>query len=169
MLKPTISPHFSLFSCCLVFLSSPCILYQKVNYLHACFQAWHPTTGTTGDEITYFKYFSPYDKYLSITTSTPEPKVNEYMIFTIRTNVLVDEVHYVVSTALWSQLKSWLSVIRNLYWIPGPGLEENPKIWHIFVYHWVGSSVISPQKTTYGTQSGLWNVLVCCWHKDTFA
>ncbi len=91
---------------------------------------WHHLSGSAGDEITYFRYFSPYGKYIGVTTSTPVPRVgsssrslcttsfdwvriivfglvlhvsfsfllqvNQYMVFTVRTNVFVEKIHYLV-------------------------------------------------------------------------
>ena len=36
----------------------------------------HHLEGSTADEIQFFKYFSPYDKYIAVTTSTPVPRVS---------------------------------------------------------------------------------------------
>lgn len=60
------------------------------------FQAWHVIT-TQKVEIECYRYWSENNKFISITTSTVHPRVNEYMVFTVRANFFVDEVNYLVS------------------------------------------------------------------------
>ncbi len=49
-------------------------------------------------EVHCFRAFSPKNNYLYLTTSTENPAVDTYMIFTVRTNVFVDEITYLVRT-----------------------------------------------------------------------
>ena len=52
----------------------------------------------TGVELHFYRYWSNQGNYLAITTSTTEPAVDEYMIFTLRLNFFTDEVNYLVNT-----------------------------------------------------------------------
>ena len=47
-------------------------------------------------EVNCFEAYSPRGHYLYLTTSTEDPSVDTYMIFTVRTNVFVDEINYLV-------------------------------------------------------------------------
>lgn len=59
-------------------------------------QAWHVITMQTV-EIECYKYWSEKNKFISISTSTVNPTVNEYMVVTVRTNFFIDEIDYLVS------------------------------------------------------------------------
>ena len=41
--------------------------------------------------------YSHSENFIGITTSTESPMVNEYMIFTVRVNEIVERVYYMVS------------------------------------------------------------------------
>jgi len=48
-------------------------------------------------ELFYYKYWSDRNYYMAITTSTGQPAVGEYMVFTLRANFFIEEVNYLVS------------------------------------------------------------------------
>ncbi|KAI0217799.1 Alpha-2-macroglobulin-P [Lamellibrachia satsuma] len=50
----------------------------------------------TQAECKMSKVYSKFDNHLVISTSTERPMVNEYMVFTVRTNVFVDTLYYVI-------------------------------------------------------------------------
>ena len=54
-------------------------------------------TSQTGVELQFYRYWSEQNNYLAITTSTGEPAVDEYMVFTLRLNFFIEEVNYLVS------------------------------------------------------------------------
>ena len=58
-------------------------------------QARH-VTSQTGDFAEFYRYWSERNHYIAITTSTAEPSVDEYMVFTLRTNFFIEEIYYVV-------------------------------------------------------------------------
>ncbi|OAF66568.1 hypothetical protein A3Q56_05710, partial [Intoshia linei] len=56
----------------------------------------HSGSNNEAVSVSFYKYFNPKYHYISITTSTHSPTVNDYISFTTTTNVIVKEVHYVV-------------------------------------------------------------------------
>ena len=68
------------------------------------FQAYHESGNMQVIEVNCFEAYSPKGHYLYLTTSTEDPSVDTYMIFTVRTNVFVEEINYLVSFFLGSLL-----------------------------------------------------------------
>ena len=64
------------------------------------FQAYHESGNMQVIEVNCFEAYSPKGHYLYLTTSTEDPSVDTYMIFTVRTNVFVDEINYLVGFIL---------------------------------------------------------------------
>ncbi len=64
-------------------------------------QVYHESGNMQVVEVTCFEAYSPKRHFLYLTTATQDPAVDTYMIFTVRTNVFVDEITYVVSLCLW--------------------------------------------------------------------
>ena len=52
-------------------------------------------------ECVMTRRYTHNDNYIGITTSTETPMVNQYMVFTVRINQIVDTVHYIVSLFLY--------------------------------------------------------------------
>ena len=61
------------------------------------FQAFHESQDGRVVEVECFKAHSPSQVYLHVESSTARPCIDEYMIFTIKTNVYASEINYVVS------------------------------------------------------------------------
>ena len=62
------------------------------------FQAYYDSEGVSQQAECYlYRMYTHYDNYLAISTSTEQPKVNEYMVFTVRSNNYADQLYYLVS------------------------------------------------------------------------
>ena len=65
-------------------------------------------------EVNCFEAYSPKG-FLYLTTSTEDPSVDTYMIFTVRTNVFVDEINYLVSYQSIDPSKSDKDLCEHMY------------------------------------------------------
>ena len=79
------------------------------------FQAYHESGNMQVIEVNCFEAYSPKGHYLYLTTSTEDPSVDTYMIFTVRTNVFVDEINYLVSCQSIDHSKSDKDLCEHMY------------------------------------------------------
>lgn len=49
-------------------------------------------------EMMTYRFYSPSNNYIILSTSTPNPKINEYMIFHVKLSNFVPRIYYQVST-----------------------------------------------------------------------
>ena len=67
-------------------------------YMFHLFQAWHVETDSgVGAEVEFYRYWSERGRFISVTTSTVNLRVEQYAVFTVRTNFFVQNINYLVS------------------------------------------------------------------------
>ncbi|ELU16655.1 hypothetical protein CAPTEDRAFT_200949, partial [Capitella teleta] len=59
--------------------------------------ASYDTIGQKSVELTAYRHFSPTNSYIYITSSTSQPMVDHYMVFTVTTNSLVERIFYLIA------------------------------------------------------------------------
>jgi hypothetical protein len=57
----------------------------------------HAASGNTV-EIRCYRYYSAYNRYMALTSSTEDPRTESYMTFTVRANFFVKEINYLISS-----------------------------------------------------------------------
>lgn len=65
-------------------------LFQSIN-------AYYDLAKTDMAEVRAYRFFSPSNNYVYITTSTETPEVDKYMVFTVTSTVYVPEINYVIT------------------------------------------------------------------------
>lgn len=68
-------------------------------WVFSAFQAtWEGDATTPMIDMMAYRFYSPSNRYITLSTSTKNPKVNTYMLFHVKTSLYVPRIYYQVST-----------------------------------------------------------------------
>lgn len=101
-------------------------------------EAYYDTYSSQAVKMTAMRHFTPTNSFIFLTSATKNPMIDSYMVFTVNTNTLVDQVYYVITAGgnivtsgslmmtLSRQKTFSLALSRDM--MP----EAHIVVWHIF-------------------------------------